>query len=95
MGFPWYGFLEIDNQVAIKGNSLKTNVTGRYNSTYTTAPGGLAVSNKAEYLANAKPHTNAVVGCPYLYFEAKGFAPNSNSQATPFSAAAGANRLTL
>jgi hypothetical protein len=96
MGYPYYGFLEIDNLVAIKGNSLKATITGGNNAAHLNGV-GLQISNKAEYIAQRNStYTNAVVGNPYIYFVAnKDWSPNVPPQQTFPMAPTNVNRLTM
>jgi Big-like domain-containing protein len=96
MGWEWYGFTEIDNQVSMNGNSLKITVTGGKSSVYPHGA-GLNVCNKSGFLANDGPGysypSNTIVGDPYIYFWAN---PDDYNPATAkFSQASGANRFSL
>ena len=96
MGYPYYGFLEIDNQVSVKGNALKCTITGG-NNVANLSGAGLKVSNKSQYVAQRNSsYKNAVVGDPYLYFLANNnWSPNAPPQQTFPSVPSNANRLTM
>ena len=67
MGWENFGFLEIDNTKAVKGNSLKYTITGGKNSNYPNGIGAL-VRNKSEYIAlDRSTVINGIAGMPYLY----------------------------
>jgi hypothetical protein len=93
MGFSTYGYLEIDDSVAVQGNSLKYRVTGGVNSCGTA---GTLVTTKQHYLDSLASGTDPIgygvkVGHPYLYFANN----SSSSSPVPFPEAQGANRLSL
>ncbi|HPA45804.1 MAG TPA: S8 family serine peptidase [bacterium] len=93
MGFSTYGYLEIDDLVAVQGNSLRYTVTGGINESGTF---GLPVTTKEQFLSyqnagNDPVAQGVVVGHPYLYF-----ANNSpSSSPIPLPEAQGANRLSM
>jgi len=101
--FDTYGYLEIDDSTAVKGNSLRYTVTGGKNSitcagqTETNCVGdnGLPLHSKEEYLAYLAAAQNPIegglkVGAPYLYFS-----NTSSDPYVPFSKAQGNNRLSI
>jgi beta-mannanase len=96
MGYPYYGLLEIDNLVSLKGNALKCTITGGNNAANPSGI-GLKVSNKSQYVAQKNSsYTNVVVGDPYLYFLAnRNWSPNAPPQQTFPMAPSNANRLSM
>ncbi len=91
MGWPTYGYLEIDPTNAVKGHSLRFSVTG---GAHTAETNGLIVTTKAHYtnylnLGQDPAGTNSVIGHPYLYFS------NTSGTNAPFPQAPGANRLSV
>ncbi len=105
MGFETYGYLEIDGQEAVRGNSLRFRVTGGKNTT--TCPdgnsggapcnaSGLETTTKEHYLDWIDNGQDPVagdqdVGHPYIYFANT----SQNSNPIPFVQAPGCNRLSL
>jgi len=94
MGYSAYGYLEIDNLMAIKGNSLKLVTTGGYNS---TGEHGIKVTNKERYIELVQNGEYPIssddikVGAPTIYF-----LNTSLSHATKaFPHAKNANRLSF
>lgn len=91
MGWSTYAFLEIDNQFAISGNSLKITVTGGVTASGTH---GLPLFHKEEYLAYLAKGQNPIANDGVkltsdvrLYFMNESY----NNQNYPLRAASGAN----
>ena len=97
MGFETYGFMEISDQNAVKGNSLKITTTGGINNEVTKAKLGLRVENKEQYLSLLNNGIDPIyhdgeVGHPYIYFIANNsISPNFAT----FPVAQGANKLSM
>lgn len=97
MGFETYGFMEIDDQKAVKGNSLKITTTGGINDETTLKRLGIRVENKEEYIEMANNGIDPVyhggkVGHPYIYFMANN---SSLNNLVTFPVAQGANKLSM
>ncbi len=93
MGFSTYGYLEIDGETAVRGNSLRYRVTGGINSGGNC---GTPITTKRQYLdlLQAGEHPvceGAVIGHPCLYFANTG----PSWSPVPFPQAQGANRLSM
>lgn len=94
MGFETFGFLEIDPENALIGNSLKYVTTGGINS---SGKHGQRLHSKDEYLRMKAQNVDIVamdgqrVGHPYLYFMNN----TMNQGNLPFPEAKGKNRLSF
>lgn len=94
MGYETYGFLEIDNKVAVKGNSLKIITTGGVNQ---SGIHGEKLNGKSEYFKildqgiDPFPKTKVKVGHPYLYF----MNTSPSNKKLPFPQAEKKNRLSF
>ncbi len=100
MGFSTYGFLDIDESVAVKGHSLRLTITGGKDEDgceNVPCQHGLEVLNKEQYLDYLNNGVDPVasdgesVGCPTIYFMNNSL----NFSPIPFPEAQGANRMSL
>jgi len=96
MGFETYGFFEIDDQNAARGNSLKYTITGGKNNATLPNANGLKITTKQHYLDYINDNQNPVdggikVGNPYIYFMNNSL----NDNPVPFQEAQNCNRLSM
>ncbi len=95
-GYEWYGYLEVDDATAVRGNALKHVITGGKNALTLPDANGLELNTKQEYLNylsnNQSPSIgDMVVGTSYIYFSNTSNPPND----VGFPAAQGTNRLSF
>lgn len=101
MGWTTFNYFEIDNQVAVRGNSFKITVTGgRYGETPdeygdNSILYGLPVTSKEDYLDHINAGNDPVsserrIGHPVVYFLRHNLGFDE-----PFEQAAGANRMSF
>jgi hypothetical protein len=108
IGFTAYTYLDIDNTVAINGNSLRITCTGGYNeySSVTSGYGacvngcGSSVLSKRDYETFINESINPVytggyiVGAPYIYFISNVFSQDQGGNVSIVEAQ-NTNRLSL
>ena len=98
IGMQTYGFMEIDDQNAVRGNSLKITTTGGVDDADLATQLGSVVLNKEQYLSILDAGTDPVyhgddpVGHPYVYFMSNTSLSNSY---VAFPVAKGANKMSM